>query len=147
MLISTKGRYALRVLLVLAEQEKESYVRLDEIASSQKISEKYLESIVSILVKAKLVEGHRGRGGGYRLTRAPEEYTVGEVLELTEGSLAPVSCLMGDTHSCGRAADCRTRPMWERLDTMISDYLHSVRLADLLKQPMCGAQEEEKANT
>lgn len=132
MLVSTKGRYALRVMLELCQQEEGAYVRLDAIAQSQGISEKYLESIVSILVKGKLVEGLRGRGGGYRLTRAPEDYSVGEILQLTEGSLAPVSCLEENCSPCGRAEHCLTRPMWQKLDHMIADYLNHVRLSDLL---------------
>lgn len=132
MLVSTKGRYALRVMLELCRQERGTYVRLDTIAAAQDISEKYLESIVSILVKGKLVEGLRGRGGGYRLTRAPEDYSVGEILQLTEGSLAPVSCLESDRIPCERAEHCLTRPMWQKLDHMIADYLNHVRLSDLL---------------
>lgn len=132
MLVSTKGRYALRVMLELCQQERGAYVRLDAIAAAQGISEKYLESIVSILVKGKLVEGLRGRGGGYRLTRAPEDYSVGEILQLTEGSLAPVSCLESDRSPCERAEHCLTRPMWQKLDHMIADYLNHVRLSDLL---------------
>lgn len=133
MLISTKGRYALRLLIELAGCDSGEYVRLDAIATAQDISEKYLESIVNILSKAKLVEGLRGRGGGYRLTRQPEDYTVGEILRLTEKSLAPVSCLECDPNPCKRATECRTRPMWEKLDEIICNYLDSVTLKDLLK--------------
>lgn len=131
MLVSTRGRYALRVMLELAEQTDRTYTRLDAIATAQEISEKYLESIVSILVKAGLLEGQRGRGGGYRLTRAPQDYSVGEILRLTEGSLAPVSCLDCKPNPCERAAECRTLPMWEGLDQMICDYLDGIRLSDL----------------
>lgn len=131
MLVSTRGRYALRVMLELAEQTDRTYTRLDAIATAQEISEKYLESIVSILVKAGLLEGQRGRGGGYRLTRAPQNYSVGEILRLTEGSLAPVSCLDCKPNPCERAAECRTLPMWEGLDQMICDYLDGIRLSDL----------------
>lgn len=134
MLISTKGRYALRVLLDLAEKsEPGTYRRLDAIAQSQGISEKYLESIVNALVKAKLLEGLRGRGGGYRLTKSPEEYTVGEIIRATDGSLAPVSCLECSPNQCEKAEGCRTLPMWEKLDSMINGYLDSVTLKDLLK--------------
>ena len=134
MLISTKGRYALRVMLELAEQKQGEYICLDTIASSQEISEKYLESIVSLLSKAKLVEGLRGRGGGYRLKRAPENYSVGEILQVAEGSLAPVNCLGCKPNQCDRAGDCLALPVWEKLDDLINDYLSSVSLADLLVQ-------------
>ena len=133
MLISTKGSYALRVLLDLAEKsESGSYRRLDAIAESQGISEKYLESIVNVLVKAKLLEGLRGRGGGYRLTKNPEEYSVGEILRVTDGSLAPVACLECSPNQCEKAGSCKTLPVWEKLDSMINEYLDSVTLKDLL---------------
>lgn len=133
MLISTKGRYALRVLLDLAEKsEPGSYRRLDAIAESQGISEKYLESIVNVLVKAKLLEGLRGRGGGYRLTKNPEEYSIGEILRVTDGSLAPVACLECSPNQCEKAGSCKTLPVWEKLDSMINEYLDSVTLKDLL---------------
>ena len=132
MLVSTRGRYALRIMLELGRHEGEGCVPLPVIAENQQISEKYLESIVSVLAKAKLVEGQRGKGGGYRLTRPLSECSVGEILRLTEGSLAPVSCLDGDTNACPRAGQCSTLPMWEKLDRLINDYLDSVRLSDLL---------------
>lgn len=131
MLVSTRGRYALRLMLTLAENNHKEYLRLDTIAELQEISEKYLESIVRILVKAKMIEGLRGRGGGYRLTRNVNEYSVGEILRLTEGSLAPVSCLDCKPNPCNRADKCKILPMWERLDTMICDYLNHITLADL----------------
>lgn len=131
MLVSTRGRYALRIMLELGRHEGEGYIPLPVIAEKQQISEKYLESIVSILAKAQLVEGHRGKGGGYRLTRPLSECSVGEILRLTEGSLAPVSCLDGDTNVCPRAGRCSTLPMWEKLDRLINGYLDSVRLSDL----------------
>ena len=131
MLVSTKGRYALRVMLELALSKDGEYKRLDSIAKSQNISEKYLESIVSILVKANIVEGMRGRGGGYRLTRKPEEYSVGEILRLTEGSLAPVSCLDCKPSGCARTVECRTLPLCEKLYALIENYLDGVTLADL----------------
>lgn len=134
MLISTKGRYALRVMADLAEHPKEGYIPLKEIARRQGISEKYLEAIIKILVRAKLLGGVRGKGGGYRLTRSPEQYTVGEILRLTEESLAPVACLEADASPCARAAACRTLPLWQGLDRVISEYLDGVSLADLLKQ-------------
>ena len=132
MLVSTRGRYALRIMLELGRHEGEGCVPLPVIAENQQISEKYLESIVSVLAKAKLVEGQRGKGGGYRLTRLLSECSVGEILRLTEGSLAPVSCLDGDTNACPRAGQCSTLPMWEKLDRLINGYLDSVRLSDLL---------------
>ena len=131
MLVSTKGRYALRILIELAKYEPDQYIRLDFIATSQDISEKYLENIARILVKAGLLEGLRGRGGGYRLTRKPEEYSVGEILRLTEGTLAPVSCLDCDSNQCDRAKDCQTLPMWKKLDELICGFLDSVSLKDL----------------
>ena len=132
MLVSTRGRYALRIMLELGRHEGEGCVPLPVIAENQQISEKYLESIVSVLAKAKLVEGQRGKGGGYRLTRPLSECSVGEIRRLTEGSLAPVSCLDGDTNACPRAGQCSTLPMWEKLDRLINGYLDSVRLSDLL---------------
>ena len=132
MLVSTRGRYALRIMLELGRHEGEGCVPLPVIAENQQISEKYLESIVSVLAKARLVEGQRVKGGGYRLTRPLSECSVGEILRLTEGSLAPVSCLEGDTNACPRAGQCSTLPMWEKLDRLINGYLDSVRLSDLL---------------
>ena len=133
MLVSTKGRYALRVMLELAQFGGEGYLPLTEIAERQDISVKYLESIISVLSKAGLVDGVRGKGGGYRLNRKPEEYSVGEILKLTEGSLAPVACLDSKPNKCERSESCKTLPMWEKLDEIICDYLNSVTLADLLK--------------
>ena len=134
MIVSTKGRYALRVMIDLSEHQSEKYVPLKEIAARQEISEKYLESIVVLLSRAGLVDGVRGKGGGYRLTRTPDQYAVGEILRLTEGSLAPVACLEGEENTCPRAGHCHTLPMWEKLDTIINDYLDSVSLADLLRE-------------
>lgn len=133
MLISTRGRYALRVMLELAQHERSEFLPLPLIAERQDISEKYLESILAALVRAELVEGRRGKGGGYRLSRAPEAYSLGEILTLTEGSLAPVSCLEGAENSCPRAEHCLTLPVWQRLDSLIGEYLASVSLADLLQ--------------
>ena len=134
MMISTKGRYALRVMVDIAENQRDGYIPLKEIAYRQDISEKYLESIVVLLSRAGLVDGVRGKGGGYRLTRTPDQYAVGEILRLTEGSLAPVACLEGAENTCPRAGHCHTLPMWEKLDTIINDYLDSVSLADLLRE-------------
>lgn len=131
MLVSTKGRYALRVMVDLASHSGGEYIPLKKIAQEQKISEKYLENILVILSKAGLIDGLRGKGGGYRLNRDPKEYSVGEILRLTEGTLAPVSCLDGNPNQCRRAANCRTLPMWENLYTIIKNYLDSVSVADL----------------
>ena len=134
MLISTKGRYALRVMIDLAEHQTEGYIPLKTIAQRQGISEKYLEGIIKLLVKAQLLNGVRGKGGGYRLTKVPEQYTVGEILRLTEDSLAPVACLDGEVNRCPRAEKCQTLPVWEKLDELINGYLDSISLADLLHQ-------------
>ena len=132
MLVSTKGRYALRIMLELGQQDPAQYIPLPLIARRQEISEKYLESIVSVLVKGGLVEGQRGKNGGYRLCRPLNGISVGELLRLTETSLAPVSCLEQGAQPCPRAGACPPQPMWERLDDMINRYLDSVTLADLL---------------
>lgn len=133
MLISTRGRYALRVMVDLAEHPTEGYVPLREIARRQEISEKYLETVIKTLVRAKLLSGVRGKGGGYKLNRAPEQYTVGEVLHLTEESLAPVACLEENAGSCARAASCVTLPVWQGLDRVINEYLDGITLGDLLQ--------------
>ena len=132
MLISTRGRYALRVVIDLAEHRAEGYIPLSVIARRQDISEKYLESIIKLLVRAKLLNSLRGKGGGYQLTRPPEEYTVGSILRLTEDSLAPVSCLSPGADACGKASDCRTLSMWKGLQKVINDYLDNVTVADLM---------------
>ena len=138
MLVSTKGRYALRVMLELAQFGGEGYLPLTEIAERQDISVKYLESIISVLSKAGLVDGVRGKGGGYRLNRKPEEYSVGEILKLTEGSLAPVSCLTPGASACARMANCRTYEMWKGLNDLISDYFGKITLADLALPDQAG---------
>ena len=138
MLISTKGRYALRVMIDLAEHQSEDFIPLKVIAERQEISEKYLESIIKLLVKAKLLNGLRGKGGGYQLTRAPEQYTVGSILRLTEESLAPVACLEDGAASCPRMASCRTLPLWQGLNKVINDYLDNVTLADLVQSDTAG---------
>ena len=134
MLVSTKGRYALRVMLELAQSQPDAYMPLPLLAQRQGISEKYLESIIAILSRAGLVEGLRGKGGGYRLTRSSANYSVGEILRLTEGSLAPVTCLEGAENPCPRAGECTTLPMWQKLDDLINTYLDSVSLSNLLSQ-------------
>ena len=133
-MVSTRGRYALRVMIDLAEQSGGRYIPMKSVAERQGISLKYLEKILRLLVSAKLVEGVHGKGGGYRLTRAPGEYPVSEILQLTEGSLAPVSCLECGAEACERAADCRTLPLWTELDRLINGYLETVTLADLMKK-------------
>ena len=138
MLISTKGRYALRVMIDLAEHRSEEFISLREIALRQEISEKYLESIIRLLVKAKVVESLRGKGGGYRLRKAPEDYTADSILSLTEESLAPVACLEADSESCPRAARCKTLSLWQGLDQAIHSYLKSVTIADLMEQGTAG---------
>ena len=134
MLISTRGRYALRILADLAENQKDGYITLKEAAERQEISEKYLESIVKDLVKGRFVEGVRGKGGGYRLARAPGEINVLEILRLTDGTLAPVACLEEGSRPCPRAATCRTLPLWEGLDKVVSGYLSGFSLGDLIKE-------------
>ena len=133
MMISTKGRDALRVMVDMAEHQAEGYLPLKEIAERQDISEKYLESIIKLLVRGKLLNGLRGKGGGYKLTKSPERYTVGDILRLTEDSLAPVACLEQGAASCPRMAVCRTLPMWKGLDKVISDYLDNITIADLVR--------------
>ena len=131
-MISTKGRYALRVLVDLAEQDTTTYVPLKEIAKRQGISEKYLQQIVKILVGKGLLTGISGKGGGYRLTASPEEYNVGEILELMEGSLTPVACLAPDTKTCSRSSHCKTLPMWKKFDNLVHDYFFHITIADLV---------------
>ena len=138
MLISTKGRYALRVMIDLAEHQADGFIPLKVIADRQEISEKYLESIIKLLVKAKLLNGLRGKGGGYHLTKAPEQYPVGSILRRTEDSIAPVSCLEPDAAACPRAAECRTLSLWQGLDKVINDYLDNITLADLMHRDSDG---------
>ena len=138
MIVSTKGRYALRVMIDLSEHQSEKYVPLKEIAARQEISEKYLENILKVLVQNGFLEGLRGKGGGYRLTRSPDQYTVGEILMLTEGSLAPVSCLTPNAAPCSRMANCRTYEMWKGLNDLISNYFDNITLADLARPDQAG---------
>ncbi|HBK03578.1 MAG TPA: Rrf2 family transcriptional regulator [Clostridiales bacterium] len=138
MLISTKGRYALRVMVDLAEHQSEEFISLKEIAQRQEISEKYLESIIRMLVKAKAVESLRGKGGGYRLKKAPDQYTVDSILRLTEESLAPVACLESSAETCPRSGGCKTLALWQGLDKVIRAYLESVTIADLVDQGAVG---------
>lgn len=133
MMISSRGRYALRVMIDLAEHGGGAYIPMKEVAQRQDISLKYLERILPILVAAKMIEGIHGKGGGYRLTRRPEEYRISDILRLTEGDLAPVACLECDAPDCGRTAECRTLPMWRELNRRVNEYLDSVTIADLMK--------------
>ena len=131
-MISTKGRYAIRFMIDLAEQTEGLPVPLEDAALRQEISKKYLESVVKLLVDAKLVKGTSGKGGGYRLLRWPEEYTVEEILEITEGTLAAVACLDEDAESCPRAENCKTLPMWKKYDSMVHEFFRNITLADLV---------------
>ncbi|MBP3872761.1 MAG: RrF2 family transcriptional regulator [Lachnospiraceae bacterium] len=132
MMVSTKGRYALRVMIDLAENNDGGFIPMREVAERQEISLKYLERILPALVSAHLVEGVHGKGGGYCLTRKPSEYSVGEILRVTEGDIAPVSCVECDAQACGREENCRTLPMWKELKERIADYVDHVTLADLM---------------
>lgn len=132
MLISTRGRYALRVMIDLAENQKSGYIPMKDVAARQEISLKYIERIIPALVKSNYVEGVHGKGGGYRLTRAPEEYRVGDILRMTEGGLAPVACLECGAQPCERAEECRTLEMWTKFHGMINDYFDGITIADLM---------------
>ena len=136
MLISTKGRYALYVLVDLAKHKDDGYIPLKEIAERQNISKKYMENILKTLVEHGMLEGVKGKGGGYRLTRCTEDYSLGEILRLTEGNLAPVPCASETHDKCQRMETCPTRPVWRKLDTIINDYLDGVTLADLIEQDL-----------
>lgn len=132
-MISTRGRYALRVLIDLAEHQNGSYIPMKEVAERQDISLKYIERIMPLLTKASIVEGQHGKGGGYRLNSEPGKYRVGDILRITEGDLAPVACLGCDAKPCDRAAQCRTLPMWERFNQMANDYFDNITVADLMR--------------
>lgn len=132
MMISTRGRYALRALIDLAEHFNDSYIPMKEIAERQGISLKYLERFVPALSKSGFIEGVHGKGGGYRLTRKPEEYTVGEILRVVEGDLAPVACLECGAAPCERVEQCRTISMWKKLQGMIDDFFDGITLRDLM---------------
>ena len=134
MMISTRGRYALRVIIDLAEHNSGAYIPLKEIAKRQDISQKYMETIMAELSKNGLVDGLHGKGGGYRLARDPHAYNLFEILTLTEGSLAPVTCLEHGQNKCGDCSGCRTLPMWSRLDKMIRDYFTGITLADIAEE-------------
>ncbi len=134
MIVSTKGRYALRVMVGLAMRKDSEFVPLKEIAETEGISQKYLESIMTTLSKADFVDAVHGKGGGYRLNRSPAEYTIGSILKLTEGSLAPVACTSQGAAACSRATCCQTLPMWEKLEAMIDEFFEGITLDDLLKE-------------
>lgn len=134
MIVSTRGRYALRVLIDMAEHSEDDRIPLKEIAERQEISQKYIEAIMTLLSKNGFVDGVHGKGGGYKLNRKPEEYKVGDILRLTEGTLAPVVCLEKGAEPCVKKAECRTVGMWTKLDDLIENYLDSVSVADLMKK-------------
>lgn len=131
-MISTRGRYALRVMIDIAENSNGNYIPLDGIAKRQEISEKYLESILVILTRGNLLLGLRGKGGGYKLTKSPEQYTIGSILRLTEGSLSPVACLKENAEPCRKQAECKTLPVWKGLNDAINNYLDGITLAELI---------------
>lgn len=132
MKISTKGRYALRMLLDLAEHKNDGYIALKDIASRQGISKKYLEQIIPVINKADILRTNRGFQGGYMLANSPENYTVGQILRLTEGSLSPVACLDQEPNRCPRCEDCMTLPVWQGLNRVIAEYLDGITLQDIL---------------
>ena len=141
MIVSTKGRYALRVMIDLAEHQKKQQsdnqllerTPLKEIAERQNISQKYIEAIMTLLSKNGFVDAVHGKGGGYCLNKKPQEYKVGDILRLTEGSLAPVACLEKGAEPCARKNECRTLPLWSKLDELVEGYLDSTTIADLMK--------------
>ena len=152
MMISSKGRYALRVMLDMAQQKDDGFIRLSDVAQRQEISRKYLESIMTALSKSGLVESALGKSGGYRLARAPADYPVGEILRAAEGELAPVACLAREGRKCDRVGFCYTLPFWKGLEDQINAYVNSFSLQDLLDLKdqekengccVCGGKEDE----
>ena len=133
MLVSTRGRYAIRVMIDLAEHVNGKYIPMKEIADRQDVSLKYMTKIMQALTKSGMLDGQHGKGGGYKLNRDPEEYRVGDILRLTEGTLAPVACIDETDCKCDRSFECRTRPMWNELDKLISEYLDGITIADLME--------------
>lgn len=131
-LVSTKGRYAIRVMVDLAEHRNGEYIPMKDVAARQEISLKYLERIMPLLTKKKLVEGLHGKGGGYRLTREPEDYSIWEILSITEGELAPVACLESEAAPCSRAAECCTLPMWTEFYQVTRRFFEQKTIADLM---------------
>jgi Rrf2 family protein len=140
MKISTRGRYALRTMIDLAEHNNGAYIPLKEVAARQELSEKYLESILPSLTKAGFLDGLRGKGGGYKLSRPAEKYTVGSILKLVEGSIAPVACLDCQPNTCPRIADCRTLPMWQKLYGLLDDFFEGITIADLCRKEDDGGE-------
>ena len=132
MLISTRGRYALRVLLDLAENQDKGYIAMKKVAERQELSLKYIKRIMPVLSKNHYVEGVQGKGGGYRLVKNPKEYRIGDILRLTEGTLAPVACLECNSKTCQREKTCKTLPMWREFYQIINDYFDNITLADLM---------------
>lgn len=132
-MISTRGRYALRMMIDLAEHESDGFVTLKDIAERQDISKKYLEQIIPVLNRSGLLQTSRGFGGGYKLLKSPKEYTVGEILRATEGNMAPVSCLEGEVNPCPRCTECATLPIWAGLQKVVDTYLDGIRLSDFIE--------------
>lgn len=137
MKVSTRGRYAIRVMLDLAEHDQSEYIPLIDIAKRQEISEKYLEAIVSLLVKAGLLTALRGKRGGYRLTRTPDQYTLKDILQTTEGAFAPVACLEEEVNTCTRASECKTLKVWTDFQKLVNDYFESITLQSLMGEEGC----------
>jgi Rrf2 family protein len=133
-MISTKGRYAIRVMLDLAENDQGGYIPLKDIAARQEISKKYLEIIVKDMVSGGLLVGASGKGGGYKLCRKPEEYSLGEIIELMEGTLSPVACLAEAKNLCPRKGACRTLPLWTEYDNLVHDFFYGKKLSDLMQK-------------
>lgn len=131
MIVSTKGRYALRAMIDLAQHNSGEYIPLKEIAKRQEISEKYLESILPALTKAGFLEGVRGKGGGYKLARSPEHYTIGSIIRIVEGQIKMVACLDCSPNRCARANSCPTLPMWEKLQKTVDEFFDNITLAEL----------------
>ncbi|MDY2841229.1 MAG: Rrf2 family transcriptional regulator [Candidatus Borkfalkiaceae bacterium] len=138
MTVSTRGRYALRVLTDLAEHNGDNYIPLKDIVARQEISQKYLESIMADMTKSGFLDGQHGKGGGYKLKRSPDEITVFEVLQTTEGDMAPIACLSAAAKPCARAAECRTLPMWEKFYEITRDYFSGITIADLAQTDLNG---------
>ena len=132
-MISTRGRYAIRVMIDLAENENGKYIPLKDIAARQEISKKYLEILVRDMVTGGLLDAASGKGGGYRLSRKPEEYTIGEILDLTEGTMSPVACLASGKNECPNQFRCPTLPLWKEFDDMVHDFFYGKRLSDLIR--------------
>lgn len=133
MMVSTKGRYALMILIDIAQNGEDEYIPLVDIANRQGLSMKYLELVVAMLNKGNLITSRRGKSGGYKLIKKPEEYNINEILEITEGSLSPVNCIDSKGVNCDKASSCITLPLWMGLDKVISDYLSKISLMDIIE--------------